>query len=59
MNKHGDILHKTPLRAVFNVRCYIEHLMDESENETQYPLGEENWIKQNNWKFIKYVIHQR
>ena len=33
--------------------------MDESEDETQNPLIEENWMKQNNWKFIKYVIHHR
>ena len=23
------------------------------------PLNEENWMKQNNWKFIKHVIHHR
>ena len=57
MNQHGDILHHTPLREVFNLRCYIQHLMDESEDETQNPLSHENWMKQNNWKFIKYVIH--
>ena len=33
--------------------------MDESEDETQNPLSEENWMKQNNCKFIKYVIHHR
>ena len=33
--------------------------MDESEDEAQNPLSEENWMKQNNWKFIKYVIHHR
>ena len=33
--------------------------MDESEDETQNPLSEENWMKQNNYKFIKYVIHHR
>ena len=33
--------------------------MDKSEDETQNPLSEENWMKQNNWKFIKYVIHHR
>ena len=59
MNQYGDILHHTPLREVFNLRCYIHHLMDESEDETQNPLSEENWMKQNNWKFIKYVIHHR
>ena len=33
--------------------------MDESEDEAQNPLSEENWMKQNNCKFIKYVIHNR
>ena len=33
--------------------------MDESEDEAQNPLSEENWVKQNNCKFIKYVIHHR
>ena len=59
MNQHGDILHHTPLREVFNLRCYIQHLMDQSEDETQNPLSDENWMKQNNWKFIKYLIHHR
>ena len=57
MNQHGEILHHTPLREVLNLRCYTQHLMDQSEDETQNPLGEENWMKQNNWKFIKYLIH--
>ena len=33
--------------------------MDESEDEAQNPLSEENWMKQNNCKFIKYVIPHR
>ena len=33
--------------------------MDCSEDEAQNPLSEENWMKENNWKFIKYVIHHR
>ena len=33
--------------------------MDENEDEAQNPLSEENWMKQNNCKFIKYVIHHR
>ena len=33
--------------------------MDESEDEAHNPLSEENWMKQNNCKFIKYVIHHR
>ena len=59
MNHHGEILHHTPLREIFNLRCYIQHLMDESEDETQNPFSEENRLKQNNWKFTKYVIHHR
>ena len=33
--------------------------MDESEDEAQNPLSEDNWMKQNNCKFTKYVIHHR
>ena len=33
--------------------------MNESEDEVQNPLSEENWMKQNSCKFIKYVIHHR
>ena len=33
--------------------------MDENEDESKNPLNHENWIKQSNWKFIKYVIHHR
>ena len=33
--------------------------MDETDDQHENPLSEENWMKQNNWKFIKYVIHHR
>ena len=33
--------------------------MDESKDEVQNPLSEENWMKQSNCKFIKYVNQQR
>ena len=59
MNEHGDILPYTPMIQIFNLRWYIQHLMDESEEEDQNPLNHENWMKQTNWKFIKYVIHHR
>ena len=59
MNTHGDILPYTPMKKIFNLRWYIQHLMDENEDEAQNPLSEENWIKQNNCKFMKYVIHHR
>ena len=59
MNEHGDILPYTPMKKIFNIRWYIQHLMDENEDEDQNPLSEENCIKQNNCKFMKYVIHHR
>ena len=59
MNEHGDILPYTPMKKIFNLRWNIQHLMDESEDEAQNPLSEENWMKQSNCKFIKYVIHHR
>ena len=57
LNKHGEILHQTPMKEVFNLRWYIQHLMDEDEDES--PLNHENWMKPTNWKFIKYVIHHK
>ena len=45
MNEHGDILPYTPLSDVFNLRSYIQHLMDENEDEAQNPLSHENWMK--------------
>ena len=59
MNEHGDILPNTPMMKIFNLKWYIQYLIDESEDEDQNPLSEENWMKQSNWKFIKYVIHHR
>ena len=59
MNQHGDILLHTPLREFFNLRCYIQHLMDETEDQDENPLKYKNWIKQNNRKFIKYLVHHR
>ena len=53
LNKHGDILHQTPLKEVFNLRWYRQHLMDENENEDENPIHEQNWMNQTNWKFIK------
>ena len=46
INEHGDILHQTPMHEVFNLRCYIQHLMDKIESEAENPLSEENWMKQ-------------
>ena len=59
MNEHGDILPYTPMKKIFTLRWYIQYLMDENEDEAENPLSEENWMKQNNCKFMKYVIHHR
>ena len=61
MNEHGDILPYTPMKKIFNLKWYIQYLIgvDESEDEDQNPLSEENWMKQNNCNFMKYVIHHR
>ena len=57
--ENGEILHQTPLQELFNLRWYKQHLIDTSEDEFENPLSEENWMLQTNWKFIKYVIHNK
>ena len=59
INEHGEILHQTPMYELFNLRWYIQHLLDESEDENENPLKQQNWMKQTNWKFIKFVIHHK
>ena len=59
INQHGDMLHQTPMYEFFNLRWYIQHLIDQHETEAENPLSEQNWMKQTNWKFIKQVIHHR
>ena len=49
LNQHGDILDQTLLKEVFNLRWYIQHLMDENEDEAENPLSHQNWMKQTNW----------
>ena len=59
INEHCDILPYAPMIQIFNLRWYMQNLMDESEEENQNPLNHGNWMKQTYWKFIKYVIHYR
>ena len=59
INENGEILHQTPLQEVFNLRWYIQHLIDESDDEIENPVSQENWMLQTNWKFIKYVVHNK
>ena len=53
IDEHGGILPQTPLKEVFNQRWYIQHFMDENEDENKNPLYEEIGMKQIDWKFIK------
>ena len=52
-------MHQKPLFELFNLRWYIQHLIDESEDEFDNPLSQQNWMKQTNWKFIKYVVNHK
>ena len=59
--ENGEILDQTPLQELFNLRWYIQHLIDQNEsyNDAENPLSEQNWMNQTNWKVIKYVIHNK
>ena len=61
-NEIGEILYQTPMKELFNLRWYIQHLIDQNEkhdNEDENPHSEQNWMLQTNWKFIKYVVHYK
>ena len=60
INENGEMLPTTTLQEFYNLRWYIQHLID--ENEYQYdddewinPLCESNWIYQTNKELIKYL----
>ena len=60
INENGEKLHKILMKQFFNLRWYIQHLVD--ENEYQYsddewtnPLSESNWTYRTNKHFMKYV----
>ena len=60
INENGQMLPTTTLQEFFNIRWYIQHLIDESEyqyddDEWTNPSSESNWIYQTNKTFIKYV----
>ena len=48
------------MQELFNLRWYIQHLIDESESDDDdnldNPRREDNWMLQTNWIFMKYVI---
>ena len=52
----------TPLQDLFNLRWYIQHLIDKCEcdyddYDLNNPLREDNWLLQTRRKFMKYVIY--
>ena len=56
------MLHHTPMKELYNLRWYIQHLIDESEyddddNNLNNPLSEHNWMLQTNRKLMNYVIY--
>ena len=62
INQNGEKLHRKLMKEFFNLRWYIQHLVDEYEYEYQYgdnewtnPLHESNWTYRTNKQFIKYV----
>ena len=62
MNENGEKLYRKLMKQLFNLRWYIQHLVDEYEYEYQYgdnewtnPLHESNWTYRTNKQFMKYV----
>ena len=60
-NENGEKLHYTILQEFYNLRWFIQHLIDENEYEDDddkwtNPLSESNCIYQTNKDFMKYVI---
>ena len=60
INENGEMLPATTLQELYNLRWYIQHLIDENEyqcddNEWTNPLSESNSIYKTNKHFMKYV----
>ena len=60
INQNGEELHRKLMKEVFNLRWFIQHLIDENEyqyddNEWTNPLSESNWTYQTNETFMKHV----
>ena len=60
MNENGEKLYRKLMKQFFNLRWYIQHLVDEYEyqygdNEWTNPLHESNWTYRTNKQFMKYV----
>ena len=60
MNENDEKLYRKLMKQFFNLRWYIQHLVDEYEyqygdNEWINPLHESNWTYRTNKQFMKYV----
>ena len=60
INQNGEKLHRKLIKEFFNLRWYIQHLVDEYEyqygdNEWTNPLHKSNWTYRTNKQFMKYV----
>ena len=56
------MLPTTPLKEIFNLRWYIQYLIDECESgynddDFENPLHEQNWSCQTRRKLMKYIIY--
>ena len=60
INENGEKLHRKLMKEFYNLRWYIQHLVDLHEyqygdNEWTNPLHESNWTYRTNKQFIIYV----
>ena len=61
INENGEKLYRKLMKEFYNLRWYIQYLVDLHEyqygdNEWTNPLHESNWTYQTNKSFMKYVI---
>ena len=60
MNQNGEKLYRKLMKEFYNLRWYIQHLVDQHEyqygdNEWTNPLHESNWTYRTNKQFMKNV----
>ena len=60
IHQNGENLYRKLMKEFYNLRWYIQHLVDEYEyqygdNEWTNPLHESNWTYRTNKHFMKYV----
>ena len=60
INENGEKLYRKLMKQFYNLRWYIQHLVDEydyqyGDNEWTNPLHESNWTYRTNKQFMKYV----